>query len=420
MNNMVAMKYNIIWIVFTFIIFPIILIASIINTLLFNDYFYLTETWSFPIVNDIPYQDYFAFMGIWIFPINIVVGLTLIVLILSWIPNLIFQSATLVLRVKHYVDKYNVKYMYETHPFMSRLKGTLLVCFSSFPIILLSIFISAILHKKLPDWMPFIIIVLFLVLINLMLNWALNFRVVLNDDGITKENKINFLFFTIYKRTNTLLWDEICEIDSTSIWAGITIFMYTKKWQRIFQHINFMFTNRNEGLEYIIRKLTICKFAIEAQEKFKKMNISISYKPNLYDKIDSYAKENLENKEKCKLFLKDITDFEWDKFHIIARGEDVNKILGFKYPYSSFGQSFSIIIIFLKDGKIVYHENYSDIYDSKVIFSIRGDTLYVNDCIKYLSLSPKDAVFHIKKCGIKEHYAVYPVENEDYKYYENQ
>ena len=132
-----------------------------------------------------------------------------------------------------------------------------------------------------------------------------------------------------------------------------------------------------------------------------------SCKSNMYDKIDSYVKKNCENKDTCILFLKDITDFEWEQFYFIPIGEDVSKILGINYPFDT---DISEVIVFLRDGKIVYHEEnfYHPEKPSKYNFS-KNDYL-LNE---YLVLTPAEAVFHITKWKWKDrenHYWLHPVE----------
>jgi hypothetical protein len=128
--------------------------------------------------------------------------------------------------------------------------------------------------------------------------------------------------------------------------------------------------------------------------------IYINYEPELlHDKIASYVKEDCKNKDSCYLSLKDITNFEWDKFYIINIGTDINKILGFEYP---FDRDVSESYVFLKDEKIVYHYDrpYKVSWNFEVIPQKYTFCESVNSCqIKndYLLFSPNEANFYVEE-----------------------
>ena len=136
--------------------------------------------------------------------------------------------------------------------------------------------------------------------------------------------------------------------------------------------------------------------------------LTCSCKPDLYKIIDKYVKENCSHADTCSVFLKDITNFRWDKFYIIYMGQNVSEIIGRSYPYDT---DLSEVIIFLKDGKIVYHKRilYHPEKMPKVTFSMRGNDYHVND-YKYMSFLSDEAHFYIRKIGYdKENYLMYPI-----------
>jgi len=134
-----------------------------------------------------------------------------------------------------------------------------------------------------------------------------------------------------------------------------------------------------------------------------------SCKSNLYDKIGSYIKKNCENKDTCILFLKDITDFEWEQFYYIPNGNYATEILGFDYLFNT---DLSEAIVFLREGKIVYHE---EVFQhpskpSKYTFCKTGKSFEIID-YKYLLFTPDEAVFYITEWkDRKNHYLLHPIE----------
>ncbi|MCG2611793.1 hypothetical protein LZZ90_09785 [Flavobacterium sp. SM15] len=111
------------------------------------------------------------------------------------------------------------------------------------------------------------------------------------------------------------------------------------------------------------------------------------------------------NTPDCRIELKKVTDFEWDKvyfFEIPTDKEYVNKCIGIDYPnYVEFTRP----IIFLNKGKIVYSENnvssVESLVDEQIVI---GDII---DTTKVRVFTPKEAIF---KSAIKE--------NDNLKYYE--
>jgi hypothetical protein len=68
--------------------------------------------------------------------------------------------------------------------------------------------------------------------------------------------------------------------------------------------------------------------------------------------------EKCGEQDKCVRQVKDVTNFKWDKVYIFRVGtslEDIEKGLGF--PYKQW-QDVADRIIFVGNGKVVYHEEY--------------------------------------------------------------
>jgi len=133
-------------------------------------------------------------------------------------------------------------------------------------------------HKFSFDWLFFLDIIIFLTFMTLMLSFAPNFKIILNDYGITIKNEMNFLFFTIYKKSTTKFWGEVEEVDywdiSYGTMGGSFVFAYIEKKQINFLRMHFMLNNRKEALEYAVKKLPNDIFTKEAQTKLRKMGIN--------------------------------------------------------------------------------------------------------------------------------------------------
>jgi len=135
---------------------------------------------------------------------------------------------------------------------------------------------------------------------------------------------------------------------------------------------------------------------------------------DLYAEIESYYIEKCENKkDTCVLFLKDITDFEWDWFNFIPLDTKYDKVLDFPY-YPIF--EFPGLSYFIKKGENLYKNEHISIYnpDNYSNFSKypKRRNMFISYTIvsnknKYLELSPDNAIFHIKKEEKK--YYLYPI-----------
>jgi len=120
--------------------------------------------------------------------------------------------------------------------------------------------------------------------------------------------------------------------------------------------------------------------------------------------------DNIENK--CKgidsctttINMQEVTDFKWDKLYLFKEGaslEDVNKALGFAYPYF---EDIASRIIFVSDNKIVYHE---DEFPNPEAKPTAGIIFRYNDNAIIHSCNFSNAIFNVKKTVVK-----------GYKYYE--
>jgi hypothetical protein len=121
----------------------------------------------------------------------------------------------------------------------------------------------------------------------------------------------------------------------------------------------------------------------------------------LYDKIELYVEENCKDKDTCYLSLKYIIDFEWDKFHFIYASKNPSEVLGFEYPFNA---DISNVIIFLKDGKIVHHEEHIDDpeKDSKLSFCKAKDNCSYFAGKDYLTFVPENANFYAERWWSKK------------------
>lgn len=86
--------------------------------------------------------------------------------------------------------------------------------------------------------------------------------------------------------------------------------------------------------------------------------LSISFSSCKDKSIAAKLYSNCEGQNKCIRHVKDVTNFKWDKVYIFSIGaslEDIEKTLG--VPYKQW-QDVGDRIIFVENGKVVYHEEY--------------------------------------------------------------
>jgi hypothetical protein len=233
-KNMIEMKYKFGWILFSFCIFPIVLLG-IITYVIWND-----------LIN--------PKISIATAALLVCCVLTLEVLFLSWFPNL-------VLKLKNLFDPFS-KY---------NRNNKLLTVIAVIPILLLfyvmedNVDLSKdyLIDQKFP---PSIII--FLALIILSFRWVLQFKIIFNDNGIT-----------IGKNAAEIPWSAVRKVDYDfhDFCIGFS-FEYTQNGKIFFQCINYMFANRKEGIEFAFRKIAehnIANLVITQDAKTELMTLKL-------------------------------------------------------------------------------------------------------------------------------------------------
>ena len=82
------------------------------------------------------------------------------------------------------------------------------------------------------------------------------------------------------------------------------------------------------------------------------------HRGQIEQKLAAKIGEKCKPSNPCIIRAKDITDFNWDKlyaFHTNATQDDMNKVFGSTLPkYNEFSRK----IIFTKEGKIIYAEDW--------------------------------------------------------------
>lgn len=91
-----------------------------------------------------------------------------------------------------------------------------------------------------------------------------------------------------------------------------------------------------------------------------------------------------------------ITSFDWDKMYVFRDNsglEEVNKQLGFEYPYF---EDIAKRIIFTKSKKVIYHEEEYPDPDKKS----KLEFIFRNDTIKTMVFTRETATFSAKRKGL--------------------
>jgi hypothetical protein len=122
------------------------------------------------------------------------------------------------------------------------------------------------------------------------------------------------------------------------------------------------------------RKLNHLRFAFSLIILFNLLTAcQSSFESKIREKIISDSKTHY----KVIFSLKDLTNFDWDKFYVFESScnqKDINDGLGFEYPYY---KASSRILVFLKNDKIMYHEeNPQNEEGSKLLFAHPDSTKY--------------------------------------------
>ena len=235
---MIEMKYKFGWILFSFCIFPMILLGFITYDI-WNDNIYPTVG-----IAAIALLTFCAMVT------------TMWVLFLSWFPNLILKIGNLPsLEDKHIKKTKDSEYW-------SNYKDRLIGMFFAIMLLLIALLFWVMkdnvdLSKDLLDqkFPPFIII--FLALMILPFRWALNFKIIFNDNGITTGKNVE------------IPWSAVLNVDY-NFFSGFS-FEYTQNGKTFFKCINYMFANRKEGIEFAFKKIAEHNIAIssDAEEKFE-------------------------------------------------------------------------------------------------------------------------------------------------------
>lgn len=106
----------------------------------------------------------------------------------------------------------------------------------------------------------------------------------------------------------------------------------------------------------------------------------------------------------CIVNIKEITNFKWDKmfvFKTTASLEIINEALGFDYPYF---EDVAERIVFVKDNKIIYHDDYYPTFDDNVYTSL---VFEIGSGLPYKSFNTDRAIFEIKKKEIENKQVYY-------------
>jgi len=121
--------------------------------------------------------------------------------------------------------------------------------------------------------------------------------------------------------------------------------------------------------------------------------IAFGCKDSLRNKIEAKIQEQCKGVKVCKIDLKEVTDFKWDRMYFFKTGAEVNKILGFHYPY--LGDDVASRLVFVSGNVVTYHEdNFLALYTStkeKVSFN------FYNDLAPYYCFNAADAIFEVNK-----------------------
>lgn len=112
--------------------------------------------------------------------------------------------------------------------------------------------------------------------------------------------------------------------------------------------------------------------------------------------IDSKIREVCESNRICSIRVDEITWFDWDSLVVFSGGftaVDKNRVLGKNY-FNESHYGFSITIVLLKDGEIVYsEENFRDMERNR-----DGDTYFSDvDPSKHYRMYPRNSVFEVER-----------------------
>jgi hypothetical protein len=119
-------------------------------------------------------------------------------------------------------------------------------------------------------------------------------------------------------------------------------------------------------------------------------NCSQRFESIIRERIVKQCKPNSD----CIISIKELTNFNWEKFYVFGVTttlEDMNKALGFNYPYY---KEFCRTLVFLENNQIIYHEenasNIERIENNEVVFNY-------SDSVKFACFTPSNAIFEVHK-----------------------
>jgi hypothetical protein len=119
------------------------------------------------------------------------------------------------------------------------------------------------------------------------------------------------------------------------------------------------------------------------------------YKKSEFEKgIELKYNTVCKNSNICTINIRETTSFNWDKMYVFkttASLEIINKTLGFNYPYF---EDVAERIVFVKDNKIIYHDDYYQSFDGGIQNIIE---FKLPDNLSYKLYDVNNAVFRIYK-----------------------
>lgn len=99
-------------------------------------------------------------------------------------------------------------------------------------------------------------------------------------------------------------------------------------------------------------------------------------------------------KQSCKVNIKDLVNVAWDKMYVFKEGvslEQINHVIGFKYTYF---EDIAKRIIFVKGKEVVFHEDeFPGVESAK-----NGELIFnIGDSVMFKGYSPDEAIFNVQK-----------------------
>ncbi|MBN8567805.1 MAG: hypothetical protein J0M25_13865 [Flavobacteriales bacterium] len=110
--------------------------------------------------------------------------------------------------------------------------------------------------------------------------------------------------------------------------------------------------------------------------------------------VEKEFKSKCGDSDGCSLDIKKFKNLKWDKLYVFSSSaslEEVNKMIGFEYPfYIEPGER----VVFVRNNKVVYHDDYCQTFDDDVyktlLFDLGGNH---NNHV----FSSESAIFKVRK-----------------------